>query len=51
MGEVLFFTAIMLLLLGAASFYFYARLTYTEKKLNLLETILLDIKMMVEMEE
>lgn len=50
MAELLFVTAIFLLLLGAASFYFYARITYNEKKIALLETILLDIKMMVEME-
>jgi len=51
MAEVLFFTAILLLLIGAMAFYFYSRMTYTEKKINLLETILLDIKMMMEMEE
>jgi hypothetical protein len=51
MGEVLFVAAILLLLIGAMGFYFYSRIAYTEKKLNLLETILLDIKMMMEMEE
>jgi hypothetical protein len=51
MGEVLFVAAILLLLIGAMGFYFYSRIIYTEKKLNLLETILLDIKMMMDMEE
>jgi hypothetical protein len=51
MGEVLFVAAILLLLIGAMGFYFYSRIAYTEKKLNLLETILLDIKMMMDMEE
>jgi hypothetical protein len=51
MAEVLFVAAILLLLIGAMGFYFYSRMTYTEKKINLLETILLDIKMMMEMEE
>ena len=32
-------------------FYFYSRMIYTEKKINLLETILLDIKMMMEAED
>ena len=51
MGEVLFVAAILLLLIGAMGFYFYSRMIYTEKKINLLETILLDIKMMMEAEE
>jgi hypothetical protein len=51
MGEVVFVAAILLLLIGAMGFYFYSRMVYTEKKINLLETILLDIKMMMEMEE
>jgi hypothetical protein len=32
-------------------FYFYSRMAYNEKKMNLLETILLDMKMMMEMED
>jgi hypothetical protein len=51
MGEVLFVAAILLLLIGAMGFYFYSRMVYTEKKINLLETILLDIKMMMEAED
>jgi hypothetical protein len=51
MGEVVFVMSILLLLMGAMGFYFYSRMMYTEKKINLLETILLDIKMMMEAEE
>jgi hypothetical protein len=51
MGEVVFVAAILLLLIGAMGFYFYSRMLYNEKKMNLLETILLDIKMMMEMED
>ena len=43
--------SVLLLLIGAMGFYFYSRIAYTEKKLSLLETILLDIKMMLEMED
>jgi hypothetical protein len=50
MNETLFLSAIMLLLIGAMGFYFYSRVTYTDKKINLLETILLDIKMSMDME-
>jgi hypothetical protein len=51
MSEVLFMASVLLLLIGAMGFYFYTRILYTEKKINLLETILLDIKMMLEMED
>lgn len=51
MGEVVFVMSVLLLLMGAMGFYFYSRMMYTEKKINLLETILLDIKMMMEAEE
>jgi len=33
------------------AFYFYSRIVYTDRKIQLLETIMLDIKMMVEMED
>lgn len=50
MTEVLFLSAILLLLIGAMGFYFYSRAAYTEKKVNLLESILLDIKMNMDMD-
>lgn len=51
MAEAIFVAAMLLLLIGAMGFYFYSRMAYNEKKMNLLETILLDIKMMMEMED
>lgn len=51
MSEVLFVSSVLLLLIGAMAFYFYSRIVYTERKIQLLETIMLDIKMMVEMED
>jgi hypothetical protein len=50
MTEVLFLFAIVLLLMGAMGFYFYSRVSYTDKKISLLESILLDIKMNMDME-
>jgi hypothetical protein len=50
MSEVLFLSAVLLLLIGAMGFYFYSRVAYTEKKVSLLESILLDIKMNMDME-
>jgi len=51
MSEVLFVASVLLLLIGAMAFYFYSRIVYTDRKIQLLETIMLDIKMMVEMED
>jgi hypothetical protein len=39
------------LLLGAACMYLYSRLAYTEKRLGMLESVLVDIKMMMEESE
>jgi len=50
MIDVLFLSVILLILVGAMGFYFYSRLSYTDKRINLLESILLDIKMTMEME-
>ena len=49
--ELLVLGFIFFVLVGSLSFYFYSRLLYVERKLNLLETILLDIKMTMEMED
>jgi hypothetical protein len=51
MNEILVVGVLFLVLLGAASFYFYSRLLYTERKMGLIESILLDIKMSMDMEE
>jgi hypothetical protein len=37
--------------MGAAAFFLYSRLIYAERKIGLIESILLDIKMSMEMEE
>lgn len=50
-GEVLIVGVLFVMLLAAASFYFFSRLVYTERKIGMLESILLDIKMSMEMEE
>lgn len=50
MNESIFTTAILLLLVGAMGFYFYTRIAYTDKKLGLLESLLLDLKMHMDME-
>ena len=50
MNESIFVTAILLLLVGAMGFYFYTRIAYTDKKLGLLESLLLDLKMHMDME-
>jgi len=50
MNETVVVTLLAFLLLGAMAFYFYARIMYTEKKIGLLESILLDIKMTMETE-
>ena len=51
MNAVLIVTALFLVLLGALSFYFYSRMLFSERKMGLIESILLDIKMNMEMEE
>jgi hypothetical protein len=49
--ELLVLGFIFFVLVGSLGFYFYSRLLYVERKINLLETILLDIKMTMEMED
>ncbi len=51
MNAVLIVTALFLVLLGTLSFYFYSRMLFSERKMGLIESILLDIKMNMEMEE
>lgn len=51
MNETLIVGALLLVLLGAVSFYLYSRIIYNERKMGLIESILLDIKMNMEMEE
>jgi hypothetical protein len=39
---------LLLLIFGAVSFYLYSRINYTEKRMGLMENMLLDIKMGLE---
>lgn len=51
MNEAFVVGALLLVLMGAAAFFLYSRLVYAERKIGLIESILLDIKMSMEMEE
>jgi hypothetical protein len=51
MNEVFIVGALLLILMAAAAFFLYSRLLYAERKIGLIESILLDIKMSMEMEE
>jgi len=39
---------LLVLIFGAVSFYLYSRINYTEKRMGLMENMLLDIKMSIE---
>ena len=41
---------LLLLIVSATTFYLYSRLVYSERKIGLMENLLLDIKMSMEME-
>lgn len=49
MNDVLIVGALLLVLIGATTFYLYSRILFTERKMGLIESILLDIKMNMEM--
>jgi hypothetical protein len=51
MSEVVFLSAVFLLLIGAIGFYFYSRITYSDRKMNYLESILIDLRLKSEMEK
>lgn len=51
MNDVLIVATIFLMLLAAVAFYFYGQFLYVNKKIGLLESVLLDIKMNMEMEQ
>ena len=42
---------LLMLLFGSAAIYLYSRITYTEKRLSMMESLLVDIKMMIESAE
>lgn len=43
--------ALLLVFVGAVSFYLYSRIIFNERKMGLIESLLLDIKMTIDMEE
>lgn len=47
-GDVFTVGIVLLLLIGAVAFYLYTRITQVEKHMNLLESILLDLKVATE---
>ena len=49
MNDVLIVGTLLLVLIGATTFYLYSRILFTERKMGLIESILLDIKMNMEM--
>jgi hypothetical protein len=50
MSDTLFLTAALLLLIGALGLYFYSKVSYIDRKLNYVESILIDLRMKQEME-
>jgi len=51
MNDLLTVSLILILLFGAVSLYMYTRIQQCEQKLNLVESVLLDIKMSAELRE
>lgn len=51
MNEALIVGALLLVLLGAVAFYLYSRILFNERKLGLIESLLLDIRMNMDMED
>jgi hypothetical protein len=51
MNEALIVGALLLVLIGAVAFYLYSRILFNERKLGLIEGLLLDIRMNMDMEE
>jgi hypothetical protein len=51
MSESIAIAIFLILLFGAATVYLYSRITYNEKRLGMMESLLVDIKMMIESSE
>jgi hypothetical protein len=49
--ETLVVAVFLAVLFGAVSFYLYSRLSYSEKRVSLMESMLMDIKMAIESSE
>ena len=50
MSDAIIVGVLFLIVVAASTFYLYSRLIYSERKIGLMENILLDIKMSMEME-
>jgi type II secretory pathway pseudopilin PulG len=50
MSNVVVVGMLLLIIIAAITFYLYSRIVYSERKISLMENILLDIKMAMEME-
>lgn len=51
LSESIAIGVLLILLFGSAAIYLYSRITYTEKRLSMMESLLVDIKMMIESTE
>jgi len=51
MSESIAIAIFLILLFGSATVYLYSRITYNEKRLGMMESLLVDIKMMIESSE
>jgi hypothetical protein len=49
MNETVVVGAALLILLGAVAFYLYSRITYVENKIRTVESVIMDIKMTLDM--
>jgi hypothetical protein len=51
MNETLFLATVFLLLIGAMGVYFYSRVAYSDRKMNYLESILIDLRLKIDMQK
>lgn len=51
LSESIAIGVLLMLLFGSAAIYLYSRITYTEKRVSMMESLLVDIKMMIESTE
>ena len=51
MTETLFLATVLLLLIGAMGFYFYSRVAYSDRKMNYLESVMIDLRLKLDMQK
>ena len=51
MSESLFLAAVFLLLIGSVGFYLYSKIAYADRKMNYLESVLIDLRLSMDMEK